>query len=192
MLKLMVFIDGSNLYHESDRFSRGIRIDFEKFREVLSEGFDLIRMFYYASIPQTATPDQAGFFKKLNYLGFKTRIKPLREVYINGRREYREKGVDVALATDLVSYGMRKAYDWALVVSGDQDLCDAIEHVQAQGLRVEVLFYRHAMAEELKLLADRYSYLDDIAPSIMIPSTGAAEDATDTETAESGREQMDQ
>lgn len=182
MLKLMVFIDGSNLYHESDRFSRGIRIDFEKFREVTSRGYDLIRSFYYASIPATPTPDQAGFFKKLNYLGFKTRIKPLREVYLNGRREYREKGVDVALATDLVSYGMRKAYDWALVVSGDQDLCDAIEHVQAQGLRVEVLFYRHAMAEELKLLADCYRFLDDLASEIMIPSPGSAEPPDPTNT----------
>ena len=44
MLRQMIFIDGSNLYHESDRFSKGLRIDFSKFREELSSGHDLIRL----------------------------------------------------------------------------------------------------------------------------------------------------
>jgi len=179
MLRLMVFIDGSNLYHESDRFSKGLRIDFSKFREELSGGFDLIRTFYYASMPANPTADQAGFFKKLGYLGYKTRIKPLRETMINGRRETREKGIDVALATDLVAYGMRHAFDWALIVSGDQDFCDAIEQVQSQGLRVEVVFYRHAMAEELKLRADRYRYIDDFADRITIGNTPLGEPRSD-------------
>ena len=32
MHKLMIFIDGSNLYHETDRFQKGMRVDFEKLR----------------------------------------------------------------------------------------------------------------------------------------------------------------
>lgn len=179
MLRQMIFIDGSNLYHESDRFSKGLRIDFSKFREELSSGHDLIRTFYYASVPANPTTDQAGFFKKLGYLGYKTRIKPLREAVINGRRETREKGIDVALATDLVAYGMRKAFDWATIVSGDQDFCEAIEQVQSQGLRVEVIFYRHAMAEELKLRADRFRYIDDFADRISIGNAPLAEPRAD-------------
>jgi uncharacterized LabA/DUF88 family protein len=179
MLRLMIFIDGSNLYHESDRFSKGLRIDFEKFRTELTGDFDLIRTFYYASVPANPTADQTGFFKKLGYLGYKTKIKPLRETSFNGRRETREKGVDVALATDLVSYGMRKAFDWAIIVSGDQDFCDAIEHVQSQGLRVEVVFYRHAMAEELKLRADRYRFIDDFADRITIGGAPLSEPRSD-------------
>ena len=179
MLRQMIFIDGSNLYHESDRFSKGLRIDFNKFREELSGNHDLIRTFYYASVPANPTTDQAGFFKKLGYLGYKTRIKPLRETMINGRRETREKGIDVALATDLVAYGMRRAFDWATIVSGDQDFCEAIEQVQSQGLRVEVVFYRHAMAEELKLRADRFRYIDDFADRISIGNTPLAEPRAD-------------
>lgn len=169
MHKLMIFIDGSNLYHETDRFQRGMRVDFEKLRGFLSKDFDLIRTFYYASRPAMATSEQEGFFKKMGYLGFKTRIKPLREsIGENGRRDVREKGVDVALATDLVANGMRRSYDWAIVVSGDQDYCEAIEQVQTQGLRVQVSFFRHAMADELKLIADRFTYLDDIVDRIVI------------------------
>ena len=169
MHKLMIFIDGSNLYHETDRFQRGMRIDFEKLRDALSTGYDLVRTFYYASRPANIGAEQEGFFKKMGYLGFKTRIKPLRESYgENGRRELREKGVDVALATDLVANGMRRSFDWATIVSGDQDYCEAIEQVQSQGLRVQVAFFRHAMAEELKLKADRFMYLDEIVDRVVI------------------------
>ena len=169
MHKLMIFIDGSNLYHETDRYQRGMRIDFEKLRDALSTGYDLVRTFYYASRPANPAAEQEGFFKKMGYLGFKTRIKPLRETYgENGRRDLREKGVDVALATDLVANGMRRSFDWALIVSGDQDYCEAIEQVQSQGLRIQVTFFRHAMADELKLKADRFTYLDDIVDRVVI------------------------
>ena len=169
MHRLMIFIDGSNLYHETDRYQKGLRIDFEKLRNVMSDGYDLVRTFYYASRPGNPTAEQEGFFKKMGYMGFKTRIKLLRESYgENGRRETREKGVDVALATDLVANGMRRSFDWAMIISGDQDYCEAIEQVQSQGLRVQVSFYRHAMADELKLKADRFTYLDEIIENVVI------------------------
>ncbi len=180
MHRLMIFIDGSNLYHETDRYRRGMRIDFEKLRDILSDGFDLVRTFYYASRPGAPTSEQEGFFKKMGYLGFKTRIKPLRESYNeNGRRDTREKGVDVALATDLVANGMRNAFDWALIVSGDQDYCEAIEQVQTQGLRVHVSFYRHAMADELKLKADKFTYLDEFIDRVIINRAQSIESGLD-------------
>ncbi len=184
MLRQMIFIDGSNLYHEADRYARGLRIDFQNLRQELTGDFDLIRTFYYASAPPNAAPDQLGFFKKLGYLGFKTRIKPLRETILpNGKREWHEKGVDVALATELVANGMRHSFDWATIVSGDQDLCEAIEQVQSCGLRVEVVFFRHSFAEELKLRADRFRYLDEMVEKIGIkppaPAPSAAKPPND-------------
>lgn len=174
MLRLMIFIDGSNLYHESDRFSKGLRIDFGKLRDELTDGRDLIRTYYFASAPPEPSAEQLGFFKKLGYLGFKTRIKTLREtINATGQREWQEKGVDVALATELVANGMRQTFDWAIVVSGDQDFCEAIEQVQTCGLRVEVAFFRHALAEELKLRADRFRFLDEIADRISISTKDA-------------------
>ena len=169
MLRLMIFIDGSNLYHEADRFSPGMRIDFDKLRQELSAGFDLIRTFYFASAPPDPSADQLGFFKKLGYMGIKTRIKLLRETTgPGGKKEWQEKGVDVALATELVANGMRQSFDWAIVISGDQDMCEAIEQVQSCGLRVEAVFFRHALAEELKLRCDRFRYLDDMVEKISI------------------------
>ena len=47
-----------------------------------------------------------------------------------------EKGVDAALVTDLLSLAWQRAYDVAVLVSGDADYIPAVEHVQAQGLKV--------------------------------------------------------
>lgn len=187
MLRQMIFIDGSNLYHEADRIARGLRIDFQKLRQELSGDFDLIRTFYYASAPPNATADQLGFFKKLGYLGFKTRIKPLRETILpGGKKEWNEKGVDVALATELVANGMRHSFDWATIVSGDEDFCDAVEQVQSCGLRVEVVFFRHAFAEELKLRADRFRYLDELIEKIGIKP--AVPSSTDRNSSKDSRQ----
>lgn len=47
-----------------------------------------------------------------------------------------EKGVDAALVTDLLSLAWQRAYDVAVLVSGDADYIPAVEYVQAQGLKV--------------------------------------------------------
>lgn len=45
-----------------------------------------------------------------------------------------EKGIDVALAVDLVRLAMQKAYDAAILVSADTDLMPAVETVYDLGL----------------------------------------------------------
>lgn len=47
-----------------------------------------------------------------------------------------EKGVDAALVTDLLSLAGQRAYDVAVLVSGDADYIPAVEYVQSQGLKV--------------------------------------------------------
>lgn len=45
-----------------------------------------------------------------------------------------EKGIDVALAVDVVAMGLRKEYDAAIVVSSDTDLMPAIETIYYERL----------------------------------------------------------
>lgn len=47
-----------------------------------------------------------------------------------------EKGVDAALVTDLLSLAWQRAYEVAVLVSGDSDYIPAVEYVQNQGLKV--------------------------------------------------------
>jgi uncharacterized LabA/DUF88 family protein len=51
---------------------------------------------------------------------------------------YREKGVDVFLACDLVDLGRADTYDVAYLVSGDADFCPAVAIARAAGKRVFV------------------------------------------------------
>lgn len=62
---------------------------------------------------------------------------------VNGRRP-EEKGIDVAMAVDLVRLGQDQLYDVAIVCTGDTDLIPAIEDVLATetGTKVEVAGWR--------------------------------------------------
>lgn len=47
-----------------------------------------------------------------------------------------EKGVDVAIATDMIKLVWEDAYDWAVLVSSDRDFIPAVEFLNAKGRKV--------------------------------------------------------
>lgn len=61
------------------------------------------------------------------------------------RRVAREKGIDVALAVDVVKMAIREEYDVGVVFSADTDLRPALEFVAQEypSLRVEVAAWQH-------------------------------------------------
>jgi len=48
----------------------------------------------------------------------------------------REKGVDTAIVTDMLSLAWEKAYDAAVLVSSDADMVPCVERLQEKGLKV--------------------------------------------------------
>jgi uncharacterized LabA/DUF88 family protein len=57
--RVMVFIDGSNLYHSLRSTYNRAELDYQKFSEKLAEGRRLVRTYYYgARIDQTKQPEQ--------------------------------------------------------------------------------------------------------------------------------------
>ncbi|MEN6643450.1 MAG: NYN domain-containing protein [Armatimonadia bacterium] len=48
----------------------------------------------------------------------------------------REKGVDTAIVTDLLSLAWEDAYDVAILISSDADMIPAVQRVQEKGLKV--------------------------------------------------------
>jgi len=77
-----------------------------------------------------------------------------------------QKGIDVALVTELLRMAREDVYDTALVVSGDNDYKNAIECVKSMGKRVEVASFRSALGDDLKEVADKLIFLDDYITSI--------------------------
>ncbi|MEA2053728.1 MAG: NYN domain-containing protein [Candidatus Thermoplasmatota archaeon] len=81
-------------------------------------------------------------------------------------KRYIEKGVDIALATDMLSLGFTKSYDVGVLVAGDLDYIKTIEALKKQGIIIEIACFKSAASGELIRCADRYIELDKIATEI--------------------------
>jgi uncharacterized LabA/DUF88 family protein len=81
------------------------------------------------------------------------------------RQEF-QKGVDVALVTELLRMAREGVYDTAVVISGDNDYKNAVDCVKSMGKRVEVASFKEALGRDLKEVADKLIYIDNIFDKI--------------------------
>ncbi len=141
--RVMVFIDGSNLYHALKAVLGKANIDFKHLVQALvGPDRELARVYYYnAPVNAQEVPDQykkqQSFFsgiKRLPY--FELKLGRL----VRRAQGMIEKGVDVRLATDMVAAGLRDRYDVAVLVSGDGDFADAVQVVKDAGKHVELAY----------------------------------------------------
>ncbi len=158
--RVMIFIDRSNLYHSLKQVAGRTNIDFGAFCARLANGRPLIRAYYYnAAVDQERErqryKDQQRFFESLRQI-------PRLEVKL-GTLVYRdfpnvppyEKGIDVRLATDMLTHAFRANYDTAILVSGDNDFADAVQAVKDLGRNVEIaLFGSPGSSRRLRDVAD--------------------------------------
>lgn len=159
--RIMIFIDGSNLYHSLKNHFGHTDLDIGKFCNKLLERRHLIRIYYYnAKVGQPEEPErykhQQAFFASVNAIPY-TELRLGRLVYNNwpSTPPY-EKGTDVQLATDMLTHGFRNNYDVAILVAGDNDYVGAIQAVKDAGKHVEVsLFGKEGTSRQLRQVADR-------------------------------------
>lgn len=167
--RVMIFIDGSNLYHVLKQNTDKHDLDYKRFSEKLTGDRDLIRTYYY-NIRQES-PDnpslaekQDRFLKALyetQYLEVKLGIWKARG------QTMVEKGVDVMIATDLIMHAYEDHYDIAILVSGDADFYPALQAVKDIGKQVEVAAFDSNLSAEAAKSADvvlRFdnAYFDDL------------------------------
>ncbi len=152
--KIMIFIDGSNLFHSANDI--GIKIDYEKLKEILTSERKLIRPYIFVSVKEPPVQKQTNFYNKLRYIGYEVVETELQKE----EGKFYEKGVDIALATKLLLCGHKKMYDVAVVATGDKDFLPAIQAVKEMGKQVEVAGFDHSTAKTLQLNADKYISLD--------------------------------
>ncbi|MEN3033965.1 MAG: NYN domain-containing protein [Aquificaceae bacterium] len=165
--KVVVFIDGSNLFHAIRQMN--IKIDYQKLVDFLKEDRRLIRAYFYSAIPQEKdlkreSPEweslqrQKRFLDELSLLGIKVKIARLRRL---NSGEFIEKEVDVMLATDMLSLAYNGVYDTAILVSGDSDFSYTVEDIQRIGKRVENASFRKISSFQLRKVCDRFVLLDE-------------------------------
>ncbi|MFQ5979057.1 MAG: NYN domain-containing protein [Candidatus Heimdallarchaeota archaeon] len=136
-------------------------IDLHRLVRELTKDQQLIRPFYYTSFnPDNAA--QVAFLERLELTDFHVIRTPLRrrgEVLV-------EKGVDVALVTDLLAYAFRKAYDLAIIVSGDSDFLNAIKEVMRLGIQLHIACFKANASREMKSAGDLFIPLDSLAEQV--------------------------
>jgi len=159
--KVMIFIDGSNLYHSlKNHFSR-TDLDIGKFCRKMVGRHDLVRIYYYnARVGRKEEPErykrQQSYFTGVNAIPY-TELRLGRLVYTNWPNvpPY-EKGTDVQLATDMLTHSYKNNYDVAILVAGDNDYVSAIQAVKDNGKHVEIaLFGKEGTSRQLRSVADK-------------------------------------
>ncbi|MDG6980897.1 MAG: NYN domain-containing protein [Nitrososphaerota archaeon] len=161
--RVVVFIDGSNLVHTAQFFREGYRIDYAKLRDKAVNGRRLLRVYFFGSVPPNPNQGQIKFHTYLRAIGFTLELKPLH--VHNGK--FVEKGVDVALVTKMLGSLLRSnAFSVAVVVSGDNDMTEAIREVKGVGKRVEVMAFRNGIGKQLREEADEFFAIDDFASEV--------------------------
>ncbi len=153
--RVCIYIDGSNLYHGLKGNFQRTDLNFEKLINWLVDGRKLIRTYYYnASIPVKDNPDRAkrqqkflAGLSKIPYLDIRLgRLEPRGNTFV-------EKGVDIAIAVDMLSMAFNNVYDTAILVSSDGDFVKAVKAVCDTGKHVEAACFQKAY--HIKEAADK-------------------------------------
>jgi uncharacterized LabA/DUF88 family protein len=159
--RIMIFIDGSNLYHSLKNHFGRTDLEIGRFCHKLLGRRQLIRIYYYnAKVGQKEEPErykqQQAFFAGVNAIPY-TELRLGRLIYTNWPSvpPY-EKGTDVQLATDMITHNFKNNYDVAILVAGDNDYVGAVQAVKDNGKHVEIaLFGKQGTSRQLRDAADR-------------------------------------
>lgn len=159
--RVMVFIDGSNLYHSLKHIFGRTDLDIGRFCRKLVGRRKLIRIYYYnAKVGKKEEPEryrsQQTFFAGVDAIPY-SELRLGRLVYSHWPSVPPvEKGIDVQLTTDMLTHGFKDNYDVAILVAGDNDFVGALQAVKDYGKHVEVaLFGRETSSQQLRRVADR-------------------------------------
>ena len=178
----MIFIDGQNFFYGCNSYEKGFTWDYYKLIAVLSNlvpSRRLVQVFYYASIApiDPNRPDDSIRYRKqqMFYNVLRQRCKTeIKETKVQSVecpnckitfKRPKEKGVDVALAADLLLYGMTGDYDVAIVVSGDSDYIPVLKKLgeRKRGIQAEIAQFAGQVGYDLRNLGFTFYPLDERA-----------------------------
>jgi uncharacterized LabA/DUF88 family protein len=155
--RVVIFIDGSNLYHALEENCHRADLDFGKFSQRLAGDRPLVRTYYY-NIQQDPTRNPEGAREQQKFLDALANT-PYMEVRLGTTKQREgvtvERGVDIMLATDLLDLAWHNAFDAAILVSGDGDFIYAVQRVKELGKHMEVAAFESNASRDLLQTMDR-------------------------------------
>jgi len=165
--RVMIFVDGSNLYHSLKAFFKRTDLDIGRLAGRFLGKRRLIRLYYYnAKVGRKEEPEryqqQQAFFASISAIPY-CELRLGRLVYTNSwpNTPPYEKGVDIQLATDMITHSYKSNYDVAVLAANDTDYVGALQAVKDNGKNVEVaLFGKEQTSRQLRVVADRVIAMD--------------------------------
>lgn len=176
MSKCILFIDGENFLHKVEEVFRKEGIDKKKtelveidlnklFKEPL-KGFSINRKIFCAARLHlhSETPKKSkeiiGLQRKLRNALIKQEYEfiiagNVRAQRAGNRVVFREKGVDVKIAVDLISLACDKGLDTAILCSSDSDLQPAVKELRGREVEVVYLGFEASPNKGLTYTANR-------------------------------------
>jgi uncharacterized LabA/DUF88 family protein len=149
--RIGVFVDVQNMYYSAKHLYNSKA----NFRTILREavsGRKLIRAIAY--VIKADVKDENTFYDALEEMGFEVKSKDL-QVFYGGAK----KGDwDVGIAMDVMRLAPK--LDTIVLISGDGDFSDLLEHAKSLGCRTEVLAFGKTTSHRLKEVADLFIDFD--------------------------------
>ena len=147
--KCIVLIDGSNFYFKLKELKLHglLNFDFSGFTEMLARDKIIVKNTYYIGKIRTdgsikaekMLADQQKLFAHLR----KHKIRYSLGYLLKTNNKFREKGVDVNMAVDILVAAYEDLCDNIILVSSDTDLLPAIKKAKEKGKTVEYIGFSH-------------------------------------------------
>jgi len=170
--RTIMYVDNSNMFKSLKKV--GWKIDAHKLFSRLEQNGEIWQTHFFAAVTDPPRYQQTNFYRILKEeLHWETHIFQLgRKTYHCHKCKaswtaYAEKGVDVALATRILTHASNRAFDTAVLLSGDKDYLETVKSIKNLGMRVEIVGFRASMSSALEAESSvPILYLDDIRSEV--------------------------
>jgi len=150
--RIGVFVDVQNMYYSAKHLYSS-KVDFKVILREAVAGRKLIRAIAY--VIKADAKDENIFYETLGGIGFEVKAKDL-QIFYGGAK----KGDwDVGIAMDVMRLAPK--LDTIVLISGDGDFSDLLDHAKSLGCRTEVMAFGKTTSHKLRDVTDLFLDLDN-------------------------------
>jgi len=163
--RVVVFCDHANIFH--NLLERKMRIDYKRFRELLTGDYHLVTAVMFMGFPQELFEKKKRLIRALDKTGWIVIPCPIARLP-NG--SIKQDGVDEEMLQLITQFACEDYYEKAVIISGDRIFVKAIKYLQDLNKLVEVWSFRRSLSRQLieVIGEENIYYIDDVLEHIRL------------------------